>query len=863
MKAVVMAGGEGSRLRPLTSRRPKPLVPVVGRPCMEHVLRLLRRHGITEVVITLQYLGASIRNYFGDGAELGMHLEYVVEDRPLGTAGSVKNAASLLDETFVVISGDALTDIDLTQAVAFHRDRAAQATVVLARVPNPLEYGVVITTPDGRVERFLEKPSWGEVFSDQVNTGVYVVEPAVLDYCPEGEPRDWSQDVFPQMLSKHDALRAVVGRGYWCDIGSVESYLQANWDALEGRVDCEIAGQRRGPSQWVNEGASVADTARIEGPAFIGRDAVIGHEAFLNGPVVIDRYAVVDAGAKVSSSVVWPQVYIGERSRLRQTVVCSSATLKPDVLLEDASVIGDDCTIGARTVVEQGVRIWPGKEIEAGSVVHKSVIWAGSWRSGLFTKDGITGIINVELTPEWCARLGAAWAAGQPRGSQLAICRDRSPGSAMIKRAMISGMLSAGAEVVDLSELPVPVTCHYTRESGVAGTVHVLASPLDSRSADIMVLDERGVALDRRQERRLENTFFREDFRRVLPGQIIEITEAEGALSGYIQHTVAQLNLDAVKRAHPRVLVDFGFSSASMVLPRLLREAHVEAINLRSGFEEEEAMWPQARDRSQELEQASAITRTVSALLGARLDASSQRLTLMDDGGGIIGYEEAACLLALLVLRARGKGVVVAPVSASRRLERVVEQGGGRLVFTRADEASIVRAANRNEALLAFDETGGFVWPSHLAAYDAVYTLLATVEMLVTTQARLSQLRQDLPSGTHLERSVPCPWEVKGEVMRRMVEGHRGDHLDLTDGLKVGVGGGWVLVLPDPDRPSYRVIASQENEEDAVQELELFSRAVSETVDRCTSSAPEVPARPGNEDVGWAGDAADEGSSRP
>jgi mannose-1-phosphate guanylyltransferase/phosphomannomutase len=819
---------------------------------MEHVLRLLRRHGITEVIITLQYLGASIRNYFGDGTELGMHLEYVVEDRPLGTAGSVKNAARLLDETFLVISGDALTDIDLTQAVGFHRDHNSSATLVLAKVPNPLEYGVVITAADGRIERFLEKPSWGEVFSDQVNTGLYVVEPKVLDYCPEDQPYDWSQDVFPQMLREKDSLWATVGRGYWCDIGSVQSYLQANWDALEGRVVCEIAGQRTGPSQWTNEGASVDSTARIEGPAFIGRDAVIGHEAFLNGPVVVDRYAVVDAGAKVSNSVIWPQVYIGERSRLRQSVVCSSATLKPDVLLEDASVIGDDCTIGARSVVEQGVRIWPGKEIEAGSVVHESVIWAGTWRSSLFSKAGITGIINVELTPEWCARLGAAWSATQPRGSLLAICRDRSPGSGMIKRAMISGMLSAGAKVVDLAELPVPVTCHYTRDSSVVGSVHVLASPLDARSADLMVLDERGVALDRRQERKLENTFFREDFRRVLPGEITDISNAEGALANYGRHTTSELKLDAIREAHPRVLVDFGFSSASLILPHLLREAQVEAITLRSGFEEEAALWPQARNRGEELEQASAITRTVSALLGARLDPSSQRLTMIDDEGEVLTYEEASCLVALLALRAMGPGVVVAPVSASRRLERVIAHNGGRLALTRADSASIVRAANRNEAMLAVDETGGFVWPSHLAGYDAMYTLLATVEMLVTSRCRLSGLRRELPTGSHLEKSVHCPWEVKGEVMRLLVDSHRSERLDLTDGLKVEVDGGWVLILPDADRPSYRVIASADTEGEAQRELGDFSRALSETVERSIGAMsdgrpPQSPMAPADQ----------------
>jgi mannose-1-phosphate guanylyltransferase/phosphomannomutase len=841
MKAVVMAGGEGSRLRPLTSRRPKPLVPVVGRPCMEHVLRLLRRHGITEVIITLQYLGASIRNYFGDGAELGMQLEYVVEDRPLGTAGSVRNAASLLEETFIVISGDALTDIDLTQAVAFHRDHGSQATLVLSRVANPLEYGVVITTADGRIERFLEKPSWGEVFSDQVNTGIYIVEPAVLEYCPEAVACDWSQDVFPEMLRRRDSLWATVGRGYWCDIGSVQSYLQANWDALEGRVVCEIAGQRTGPFQWTNEGASVADTARIEGPAFIGRDAVIGHEAFLNGPVVVDRYAVVDAGAKVSNSVLWPQVYVGERSRLRQTVVCSSATLKPDVLLEDSSVIGDDCTIGARSVVEPGVRIWPGKEIEAGSVVHESVIWAGTWRSSLFSKSGITGIINVELTPEWCARLGAAWSATQSRGSQLAICRDRSPGSGMIKRAMIAGMLSAGARVVDLAELPVPVTCHYTRESSVVGSVHVLASPLDARSADLMVLDERGMALDRRQERKLENTFFREDFRRVLPGEITDIEDADGALASYGRHVASQLALEAIRETHPRVLVDFGFSSASLILPHLLREAHVEAITLRSGFEEEAALWPQARNQNEELEQASAITRTVAALLGARLDPSSQRLALIDDAGAVISYEEATCLLTFLTLRAKGPGTVVAPVSASRRLERVVADQGGKMVLTRADSASIVRAATRNEALVAFDETGGFVWPAHLSAYDAMFTLLTAVEMLVTTQGRLSDLRKELVRGAHLEGAVACPWEVKGEVMRLLVDRYRKERIDLTDGLKVEVEGGWVLIIPDPDRPSYRVIVSVEGDCDAAVHLAAYVAAVSDTVDGSAGQAAVAP----------------------
>jgi mannose-1-phosphate guanylyltransferase/phosphomannomutase len=411
----------------------------------------------------------------------------------------------------------------------------------------------------------------------------------------------------------------------------------------------------------------------------------------------------------------------------------------------------------------------------------------------------------------------------------------------MIKRAMIAGMLSAGARVVDLAELPVPVTCHYTRESSVVGSVHVLASPLDARSADLMVLDERGMALDRRQERKLENTFFREDFRRVLPGEITDIEDADGALASYGRHVASQLALEAIRETHPRVLVDFGFSSASLILPHLLREAHIEAITLRSGFEEEAALWPQARNQNEELEQASAITRTVAALLGARLDPSSQRLALIDDAGAVISYEEATCLLTFLTLRAKGPGTVVAPVSASRRLERVVADQGGKMVLTRADSASIVRAATRNEALLAFDETGGFVWPAHLSAYDAMFTLLTAVEMLVTTQGRLSDLRKELVRGAHLEGAVACPWEVKGEVMRLLVDRYRKERIDLTDGLKVEVEGGWVLIIPDPDRPSYRVIVSVEGDCDATVHLAAYVAAVSETVDGSAGQAAVAP----------------------
>ena len=562
MKAVVMAGGEGSLLRPLTSRRPKPLVPVAGRPIMEHILTLLREHGITEVVVTLQYLGSEIRNYFGDGSEVGLDIHYVVEEHPLGTAGSVRNAAELLDDTFLVISGDALTDFDLSWVIAQHREKGAMATIVLHGVPNPLEYGVVITEPDGAVRRFLEKPSWGEVFSDQANTGIYVIEPPVLNYIKPGVAYDWSQDVFPTMLRKRDPLYGVVPEGYWCDVGTVQSYLQANWDALQGRVRCQISGRRDG-DVWVGEGVEFGLHVRIDGPVYIGSDAKIKAGAFINGPVVIDKYTVIDDNAKVSNSVLWQHSYVGENCRLRQSIIGRNVTIKNNCLLEENTVVGDDCVIGEGSHIDAGVKLWPNKEIQTGSRVNESIIWAGEWRPGLFSSAGLTGLVNVELTPEYCARLGAAFAATHPKGATIAVTRDCARSSRMIKRALIAGIVSAGGRVLDRSELPVPVTQFACRLSGCAAGVHVLASPLDQRSADVRFFDSHGLPIDKRAERKVENLFFREDIRRVGFYEMGDI-EYASPRPAYVDHVLAGVDADAIRAAELRVVVDYDYGAASL-----------------------------------------------------------------------------------------------------------------------------------------------------------------------------------------------------------------------------------------------------------------------------------------------------------
>ncbi len=270
-----MAGGEGTRLRPLTVNRPKPMVPICNRPVMEYVLELLKRYGVDTVIMTLHYLAEEVVSYFGDGSDFGLQIIYSVEDEPLGTAGSVKKVEEYLDDTFLVVSGDALTDFDLGRVLAFHRESGAVATVTLTRVETPLEYGVVITDDNHRIVRFLEKPSWGEVFSDQVNTGIYVLEPEIFELMESDRSYDFSKDLFPQLLEKKRPLFGYVAQGYWCDIGDLEHYRKAHQDMFAGRILHEMPGEERSRGVWVGSGTEIDESAKLESPVVIGRNCRI------------------------------------------------------------------------------------------------------------------------------------------------------------------------------------------------------------------------------------------------------------------------------------------------------------------------------------------------------------------------------------------------------------------------------------------------------------------------------------------------------------------------------------------------------------------------------------------------------------
>ncbi|MDQ3952333.1 MAG: sugar phosphate nucleotidyltransferase, partial [Actinomycetota bacterium] len=523
MQAVIMAGGEGSRLRPLTSNMPKPMLPIVKRPMMEHIILLLRKHGITDVVATVQFLSSVIRNYFGDGSDLGVSLSYATEDVPLGTAGSVLGARDFLSGPSLVVSGDALTDIDLEEVVDFHRSRGAAATLVLKRMKDPLEFGIVMTGEDDRIERFLEKPTWGQVFSDTINTGIYVLEPDVLDLIPVDQPYDFSAELFPAMLDKGLPLYGFVTNTYWTDVGNTEAYVQANYDALSGKVDVDLAGFELQPGVWVGDDVELDPTARVEGPSLIGDNVRIDAGAKIGPLTVVADNAIVGDDASVQGSVMLERAQVGPYSVLRGAVLGRAASLQRGVNLEEGVVLGDEVTVGAGAFIKSRVKVYPSRSVEAGAIVTQSVVKERRASRSLFGSRGVSGPVNLGVTPQVAVRLGMAYGTTFKRGSVVVTGRDASRAARTMKRALIAGLNSTGVTCHDLELMPLPVTRFAVRTEQASGGISVRTSPRDPETVEIRLFDADGADLAPGDQRKIERIFYREDYRRAGALQLGEL----------------------------------------------------------------------------------------------------------------------------------------------------------------------------------------------------------------------------------------------------------------------------------------------------------------------------------------------------
>jgi mannose-1-phosphate guanylyltransferase/phosphomannomutase len=808
MKAVIMAGGFGTRIQPLTSNLPKPMIPLMNRPIMLHIVELLKKHHITDLVMLLYHQPNVIKNFFRDGADFGVKITYVTPIEDLGTAGAVKYAEKFLDERFLIISGDLLTDFNLKKIIDFHGERKALATITLTSVKDPLQFGVVITDKDKRITQFLEKPGWGEVISDTINTGIYLFEPDIFKYIPPGENFDFSQDLFPLLLKKHEPLFGYTAKGYWRDIGNTDSYREAHHDIFRGKVNIRIDEAKQ---DVVGKDLRIGADVRLDETVMIDGTVVIGDNSQVQGGVqikdsVIGRNCAIEAGVKLSRCVIWDNVYVKKGVKITDSVLCNNVRVGQGVVMEEGVIVADDTSIGEEAYIKRDTKIWPRKVIEGGSTVTGNVIWGEKWKKSLFEGAIIKGLTNVELTPEFVAKLGCAYGTSLPKGSFVLVGRDASHSSRMLKRSFLGGILSAGVNVRDLRMIPLPVTRYKLKTFGELGGVHFRQAMDDPASTEIVFLDNDGLDFSSSMGKNVERIFYKENFRRAHHREPGGITELPQVVDYYREGFTRAIDQSALKKGNLKVVIDFNHSPAGQILPAILNDMGCEVISLNAYIDQERGV-KKAEEKPRSLQQLSKIVASLEAQAGFWLDPTVEAIIIVDGMGRIYDEAEALILMVALMLKAGHNGVFVAPVSAPSAIELLAHEKRCTVRRTKNSERAMIEAALSSEVVMAGSMDGRFAFPHFQAAFDGMFAIARSMELLAACDAPLAGILEETPHRAFLQTRVTCPLEMKGGIMRKMSEDSLDKEASFIDGIKVHFGEDWMLVLPDQYQPNVQIVA--------------------------------------------------------
>ena len=560
-----------------------------------------------------------------------------------------------------------------------HRERGAAVTIGLKSVDNPLEFGIVVTDEDGRIERFLEKPSWGQVFSDTINTGIYILEPEVLTHIPDDGPYDFSKELFPLLLEMGRPLFGHVFDGYWQDIGNLEQYRQANADALDERVRLNVPGIRLRGNVWIGEGVDLHDLGAVQGPAFIGNYCRILPEATVGPYSVLSANVTLRENAKTTHSVIDSGTHIGRAALIEGAIVGRSCDIRAHVRIGEGVAVGDEVTIGEESVLQPGVRIYPYKEIESGALIHESLIWESRASSRLFDQWGVSGRVDVDLTPETAIRLATALGTALKKGSRVVASRDSSPACRMIKRAVITGLTAAGINVADLRVLPAAVSRHLLKMEGYEAGVHVTTHPTDPEVVRIQFSEPPGIALTAALQKEIEKHFSRGELRRVGFNEVGSITYPARVRESYATDLLDTLDMEAIRARNFRIVVDYGYSAASFVLPLVLGPLGVEAVAAHAFITERDQG---GADLPELVEQTKRLVAALGADLGVVFDRGAERLHLVDEQAQEIPLDRAL-LLFLQLLGSDGRvGKLAFPVTVTSRVEELLEGSGLEIVRT-------------------------------------------------------------------------------------------------------------------------------------------------------------------------------------
>ncbi|MEG0614301.1 MAG: sugar phosphate nucleotidyltransferase [Oscillospiraceae bacterium] len=765
MKAVIIAGGEGLRLRPLTCSIPKPLAPLCGKPVIEYILDLLKRHKFSSACVTLGYKGEQIVSHFDGENYNGISLAYALEDEPLGTAGGVKSAVGDDDEV-LVISGDSLCDFDLSAAIEFHKANNSAATIIAKKSDDPREYGLILAEKNGRVKSFLEKPSFESCVTDLINTGVYILSKAALKSIPDGVSSDFAQDIFPKMLEQNMPIFAFKDEGYWCDIGDFKNYISCQKDILLGRINCEISGHK------TLDGNFFADAAELRGvkvtpPVYIGKNVKISSGAIIDAGSVICDDVTVLRGAKIHNSVLLSGAYIGEKATCNDALICQNAKLLAGSAVFEGGVVGESAVLGENSTVECGVKIWAKKHLESNASAAYDVKY-GYAKPICIDDEGVCGETNGEITPQIASMLGSALVTALLDDERIAVGYRDTPTAKAMAFALISGILSAGGNVWDMGECLETEMEFSMHEAGIKLGCFANIGV----TAKFRILAENGMPISRRQERKIESGINRAEYHRAGFsdfGKHIDVSSLKELYSGY----VLRIFSGKLFKIHAEI------NSASVALSSICEKVF-SAVNDING------------------------TRIIF-----HIASDGRKLSAYSDETGYVFYEKLL-LIACKFAFEDGKNVAL-PYSAPAAVDSIAEKFGQKVL--RYFDCPVDLSDEKARKL-----AGEVNFPR-----DGLILAATVLDGISKRKTTLKTVVDELPKFTSITRFIPIE-KSPSEVLKSFCSERGG----LNEGVVAEENGGRVLIRPVKTGKGVMMFVESFKSETASEICDIYEKLLNE-----------------------------------
>ncbi|MBZ2174134.1 hypothetical protein K8M07_02620 [Schnuerera sp. xch1] len=783
-----MSGGIGTRLRPLTCDLPKPMVPIFNKPVMEYAVDLLKKNKIEDIAVTLHYLPNMIIDYFEDGRKFDVDINYYIEDKPLGTGGSVKNAQEFLDDTLIVISGDAFTNINLKKAYEFHKKKDSKATLILKRESVPLEYGVVITDEEGKIIRFLEKPSWGEVFSDTINTGIYILEPEVFNYYEKGQNFDFSKDLFPKLLEDNIPMYGYIADEYWCDVGDLNSYIQTHTDILSDADKHYLIGANQGNGIWIGEGSTIEKGTKIYPPIFIGENSTIKAGTIIEPYTIIGKNCFIGEGSSIKRSILWDSVNISKNCEIRKSVICNNVNIEKQSRIFEGVAIGAHSKISKNSTIKPKVKIWPYKTIEENMIVTDNLVWEERATKKLFGYRNISGKFNETITPEIVTKLGVSFATVIKEKGTFVVNSDEYNTSKSVKNSIVSGILSTGSLVIDIKNSTMPMCRFGVKYFKADGGIQIRTNCSNENMVYIEFIDAKGANINKGIERKVESCFVLENFKRCLGNEIKDVVNIYNFSQIYLKEGIQHLkNGKEIKSKKPKLIISSPSKNISRLAEKYLMDigCKVKVVEFNNQLIIEDI-------RNKVLDE--------DGYLGILYSSDGEKIALTD-GYNIVEDDKYYLLTLLIGFKTGMLKEVVIPYNYPRIVEKLAKEYKGRTIYSKSNISEIIKTV--------MDKSIDF---QYIVNFDSIWATGKIIDYLIGNDVTINELLQELPEYYYFKKEIPCKWTDKGKVIRRLTE-DRKKGIELKQGVRFIDDKGWVLVIPDDEKPKFNLYIEGYNEE--------------------------------------------------